>query len=566
MNFKITADLINKQMAAKPFSSNAKAPARLPDMNVDTPIVVTLDQLRSYEHNPRKARNPLYEEIRESIRSRGLDQPPSVTRRPNEEHYIICSGGNTRLEALNELWKETKDERFYRINCLYRPWVSEINSLAGHLAENELHGQMSFIDKARGVAQMKALYEEEHGEALSLRKLAERLKADGVPMAISLLSNMLECVASILPALPVTLMQGLGRPQIAKLIQLKNNLAKVWRKYDETDFFEFWVMVLSGKDNGVDAFSFDVIQDEMLLQMSEMLGQDYSTLELDLAIEAGGTVNTSPIPPEQVSAMVQNPPTLERASPIDEGELQSTAHKTEPELRVTGEKEHDESVHTVNTVGADASATESTIKQGAETSCPQQRQAAENDASTDRGVDKQAFIDAHIVSPSQDSPVVEQVRRQCAEESGENLREFGDAVLESIPVMAGGPSASVQDVWYIENRINDPVGLRRNIWLLVKDICAAIGVNGFTESEDGLGVTSSNLDNDGTPVAIETQRLLEALLCPDQPDETGIQFYRAFSGFLTGHNNAPTIPDTELVKLFRIIRLSRALTAHSHSA
>ncbi|MGV8442372.1 hypothetical protein ACV34A_33640, partial [Pseudomonas aeruginosa] len=72
----------------------------------------------------------------------GMDAPPAITRRPGEAHYIIRNGGNTRLAILRELWSETKEERFFRIACLFRPWPArgEIVALTGHLAENELRG------------------------------------------------------------------------------------------------------------------------------------------------------------------------------------------------------------------------------------------------------------------------------------------------------------------------------------------------------------------------------------------------------------------------------------------
>ena len=104
------------------------------DPDCDTPMVVTLEQLRPYEHNPRFIRNPLYEELKASIRDRGLDQPPSITRRPGEPQFIIRNGGNTRLSILGELWQETRDDRFFRIHCLFRPWQSELHTLLGHLA------------------------------------------------------------------------------------------------------------------------------------------------------------------------------------------------------------------------------------------------------------------------------------------------------------------------------------------------------------------------------------------------------------------------------------------------
>lgn len=140
------AEITSQQMAGKllaaGFERSGPSASTLSDPIADTPMVVTLDQLRPYDHDPRKKRNPAYEEIKASIRERGLDAAPAITRRPGEDHYIIRNGGNTRLAILRELWSETKDERFFRISCLFRPWPSrgEVVMLTGHLAENELRG------------------------------------------------------------------------------------------------------------------------------------------------------------------------------------------------------------------------------------------------------------------------------------------------------------------------------------------------------------------------------------------------------------------------------------------
>lgn len=42
----------------------------------NTLISVSLDQLRTFDLNPRITRNPDYDEIKEPIRHRGLDNPP----------------------------------------------------------------------------------------------------------------------------------------------------------------------------------------------------------------------------------------------------------------------------------------------------------------------------------------------------------------------------------------------------------------------------------------------------------------------------------------------------------
>ena len=55
-------------------------------------ITVTLDKLRPYEHNPRRTPNPNFKMIKESIRRRGLDHKPNITRRPGEVFYIRVAG------------------------------------------------------------------------------------------------------------------------------------------------------------------------------------------------------------------------------------------------------------------------------------------------------------------------------------------------------------------------------------------------------------------------------------------------------------------------------------------
>lgn len=562
MNTKVTKELIARQMGAKGFSSNAAPLKRLTDPLQDTPMVVTLDQLRPYEHNPRKARNPLYDEIKASIKARGLDQPPPITRRPDEEHYIIRNGGNTRLEILNELWRETKDEQFFRIHCLFKPWQSEINALAGHLAENELHGQLSFIDKAQGIAKIKAMYEEQDGEQLSLRKLSERLKQDGYPVSHGLLSHMLECVNCILPVLPNTLMQGLGRPQVAKLIQLKNNLTKVWDKYDDSgsDFFDFWLMVVGAHDTGVQTYNYDAIQDELIGQMSTMLGQSYNILELDLAIAAEGIVNKNPLSADQLATIAQNPP-----------------RPSEPGSKNLGHKETHEAVIPAQEAAPAISDTAHTPEPAPPMAArmPQPETGPQRQPQSDKDTDPEAFIEGHIVTPSQESDAILRTRQQVALHNGDQLPDFKESVLTSIPVTAGGPSSSVTDVWYIETRINNPVSLRHNIWLLVKDICSATGVSGFGATKEGLGFgILGDLSTDGTAISQAVQLMLLSMLrttdsCAEQ--STIALSSALFSQVLMGSYditvglNGPKdiglarLEDAELVKLFRIIRLARVL-------
>lgn len=201
-----------------------------------TPMLLTLEQIRPYDRNPRRERNPRFDEIKESVRAQGgLNNPLTVTRRPGEEHYMVESGGNTRLEILNELFKETGDDTFFHIHVLFRPWQSETHVLAAHLIENEKRGDMLFIDKALAVRELKTMFESEDGKQYSFRQLTQRLREAGYAIDLNLLSRMDYAVNVLLPLIPEALRAGMGRPQIARIRQIEKAFLAYWVQYANQD-------------------------------------------------------------------------------------------------------------------------------------------------------------------------------------------------------------------------------------------------------------------------------------------------------------------------------------------
>jgi len=167
------------------------------DPRHDCQIEVKVEDIRPYEHNPRRANNAKFAEIKESIRSTGIRNPLTVTRRPGEKHFIIEAGGNTRLLAVQQLWAETRDPRFEKLTVLFRPWRSDAHVLVAHLIENEQRGDLTFWDKANGVVVLKAQFEEEKGRTLSLRLLEEELKAAGFSVSKASLAHYLYATARL---------------------------------------------------------------------------------------------------------------------------------------------------------------------------------------------------------------------------------------------------------------------------------------------------------------------------------------------------------------------------------
>ena len=260
-------------------------------------ITVTLDKLRPYEHNPRKTRNPNFDMIKESIRRRGLDHKPNITQRPGEPFYIIADGGNTRIQALKELFTETQDQRFWSIECLYKPWKgesadsveAELDLLIGHLIENDTRADLTFIEKALGIQQAKEYYEKKLGKNLSSRDLSSELENDGYIISKTLVHKMEQCITFLYPYIPDVLFNGLGHAPIDKLLAIRNNALAIWQNYQfemEVTFDEIWGNSLA-RCNDDQPFHVKTFQDHLIDEMSSMLGErvSYEVLYLEIDLD-----------------------------------------------------------------------------------------------------------------------------------------------------------------------------------------------------------------------------------------------------------------------------------------
>lgn len=236
----------------------------------EMPLNLTLTQLRPNPDNPRTSRNPKYEEIKASIRARGLDSIPKVTKDPENEEdvYIFSDGGNTRYSILMELWTETQDERFRHIQCIFKPWPGRLQCLIGHLAENDVRGDLLFIEKALGIAKVRSIYEKQLGKTISQRELESLLRTDGYPITQSNISRMNYTVEYLYPYIPTLLNSGMGRPQIIQLIALRTTAQKSWEhfsiNYDFTEKFDdVFGQVCQDLDNP-EIYTYDVFKDELI--------------------------------------------------------------------------------------------------------------------------------------------------------------------------------------------------------------------------------------------------------------------------------------------------------------
>ncbi|HCF7479515.1 TPA: ParB family protein [Pseudomonas aeruginosa] len=536
-------ELTSQQMAGKllaaGFERSGPSASALSDPIADTPMIVTLDQLRPYDHDPRKKRNPAYEEIKASIRERGLDAAPAITRRPGEDHYIIRNGGNTRLAILRELWSETKEERFFRISCLFRPWPSrgEVVMLTGHLAENELRGGLTFIERALGVEKAREFYEQESGTTLSQSELARRLAADGFPVQQSHISRMNDAVRYLLPAIPTVLYGGLGRHQVERLSVMRKACLLAWERYAKgrslvQDFDEFFQEVLSQFDVQADEFSAQRVQDELIGQMAELLGVDYDVLALDMTESESRqrALVSDPTPPS-------TPPALPEPGTIARPPAATTLPTARP-----APPPADRTATTPSTRERDADASQ------AGAASP----AAGND-----------LLREHIVSPAPTTERLQSIQRMVADQLGDALPpDFSANVLQSIPVQAGG-LYPISDVWYIDPSLDTPERLRTHIAQFAREIAGEADLDEcIDERTDGIGFACRTGARTPAPLGRAVLALL-ACLAGQQPAEVGLdsgQVVIDLPALLHGQGEATRrLSDTALVKLFRLLRLARRL-------
>lgn len=530
------ADLTPRDMAVKllasGFERSGPSAATLTDPIADTPMVVTLDQLRPYDHDPRVTRNPAYEDIKASIRERGLDAPPAITRRPGEPHYIVRNGGNTRLAILRELWAETKDERFFRVPCLFRPWPArgEIVALTGHLAENELRGGLTFIERALGIEKAREFYEHESGQPLSQSELARRLSADGYPVPQSHISRMNDAVRYLLPAIPTLLYGGLGRHQVERLAVLRKACERTWERRAlardvSVDFASLFQDVLSQFDAQPDDFSPQRAQDELVGQMAELLDADYDTLalEIDDSESRQRALTSEPGPVSPPAPAMPMPP----AAPISSRPPASTPSAGGTAVQVTSPPQ------------------------------PEPAAAPREQRNDDR-------LQAHVVSPAPTTDRLQSIQRMVADQMGDKLPDFAANVLQAIPVQAGG-LYPISDVWFIEPGLDAPDRLRVHIAQFAREIAAEGAVADHVEPRDnGIGfdcvVSSEARTLPAFARAVLT--LLHALSAASLP-ATGLDRARLadhLGPLLHGHGGeSARLSDAGLVKLFRLLRLARRL-------
>lgn len=289
-------------------------------------MVLMLPQLRPNPDNPRTSKNPRYDDIKASIRSRGLDSIPKVTKDPEDSSdvYIFSDGGNTRYQILCELWEETGEDRFYRIQTFVKPWPGRFKCLVGHLAENEVRGDLTFIEKALGIHNARSICEEKLGKSVSLRELSDLLNQEGYPVHSSTISRMEDTLKYLYSDMPDLLESGLSRSQVMPLLAIRSTAEKIWDEHcsyvDTTKTYGETFSTTCRVFNNPDLYSLEMFRDELIGELLKALphpalNYDRWLIELDPKEQQRRIIYGDPPKPPVVNAPSESPELSQNQTP-----------------------------------------------------------------------------------------------------------------------------------------------------------------------------------------------------------------------------------------------------------
>lgn len=108
------------------------------------------------------------------------------------------------------------------------PGRGDTDTLVAHLKENDVRGDLSFIDRARGLTELKALVEAEREQSLSQREFSAYLAEQGYGVSHTVLNSAAYAVQSLEASIPVALGAGMSRTQIDRIRKLHKAFVSAW--------------------------------------------------------------------------------------------------------------------------------------------------------------------------------------------------------------------------------------------------------------------------------------------------------------------------------------------------
>ena len=257
-------------------------------------LEVPTDQLKPFPLNPRRIQNREYVRLSDSILHSGVTLPFVVSKIPGDEHYTLQAGGNTRLEIIQSL-RERDGRKFKKVPCVVQSWSGETNALIAHLQENDVRGNLLFIEKAQAVMTLQEMLKRDlKKKNMTQRELSTHLRDRGYGISQSLISFMEYAVKRLYPVLPVALDTGMGRNTIHQIRTLEKSASAIWSRHSDDESEQTFANLFDElcKRHDQIEFSFDEFKDDVVNELLQETDVDLHTIKWMIEEQSEGREST----------------------------------------------------------------------------------------------------------------------------------------------------------------------------------------------------------------------------------------------------------------------------------
>lgn len=166
------------------------SPRRLSSVLSTEDVRLSCFDVEVFHLNQRQSLNPLYNEIKESILAKGVQEPIHAVFHPDLNQWVLSQGGQTRLLICRELYESSKDEMFLYPPIIRKKFTSDLDLVVSHLVENHLRGENSFLETSNAVINIRRLMGQSDGGEPTQEALADEMESRGLPIRRQSITSM----------------------------------------------------------------------------------------------------------------------------------------------------------------------------------------------------------------------------------------------------------------------------------------------------------------------------------------------------------------------------------------
>lgn len=173
--------------------------------------------------------------LKESIRQRGLIEPLVMTRDKESNELVPFGGGRTRLELLEELYRETGDPKFAIVDCVEVPPKDRFEIELANMIQNRQWSRKRFVAKALEVFAIIRLHEKETNQKLTETQARLWLYKNGYCISKTRFNEMHFVARELQPVFPNALSKNLNKRDVIYIRKLYRSMQIIWKKFGARD-------------------------------------------------------------------------------------------------------------------------------------------------------------------------------------------------------------------------------------------------------------------------------------------------------------------------------------------